>query len=597
MDISKGIRVVMPGKGEVMLRAQDHLATGGEGAVFQRAGMVYKLYLDPVAARARGMEEKIGLLAQLRHPCIVAPIDVLRDQQQALVGHYMPAAPGVPLIELCTNAWRNANGFGDDQAAQLVENMRAAVTAAHALPALMVDGNETNWLANGVEPRVIDVDSWQIGRFPATAMMATIRDYHGAQPSPAADWFAWGIVTFQVFMGIHPYKGSHPDFRRGDLEARMRANVSVFDPRTRLNAAVRHFAAIPAALRDWYADTFQRGLRGSPPSALQPRIAASAPRKYRATLGAMGRLQHEHVLTLPGTVRWIDADGLAVIESEGRLQAYDLRHRQALDGLAPATLQGIIGGRCCLLAHQRGAILLEIAAGTISAQFIPGPGDRPPARPQIAALPLRADRLLRLGRRVFAVSDAGASGLAEIRIEHLGERLLLAIGQSWPVHARATRFFDGLAVWDCLGTPFILLPEGPSALLIDRAEVLRDYRLINAYARDRHAVVMHGLSRDDGLLYRLRLRLGKAGYELIDATVVYESELNVAVTARGVAVALFDDGEVTVWNTAGDSEQRIADRAATRDLRLFALADGVYYLADREVFRLRLGVAFRSSTH
>ena len=129
MDIGKGIRVVMPGKGEVMLRSQDHLATGGEGAVFQRAGMVYKLYLDPVAARARGMEEKIGLLAQLRHPCIVAPIDVLRDQQQALVGHYMSAAPGVPLIELCTNAWRSANGFGDDQAAQLVENMRAAVVA------------------------------------------------------------------------------------------------------------------------------------------------------------------------------------------------------------------------------------------------------------------------------------------------------------------------------------------------------------------------------------------------------------------------------------------------------------------------------------
>jgi hypothetical protein len=461
----------------------------------------------------------------------------------------------------------------------------------------MVDGYETNWLANGVEPRVIDVDSWQIGRFPATAMMATIRDYHGAQPSAAADWFAWGIVTFQVFTGIHPYKGSHPDFRRGDLEARMRANVSVFDPRTRINAAVRHFAAIPTALRDWYADVFQRGLRGTPPSALQPRIAASAPRKYRATVGANGRLQHEHVLTLPGALRWIDADGLAVIESGGRLLAYDLRHRQTLDGLTPAILQGIIGGRCSLLALQRGAILLEIADGTIRAQFITGPGDRPPAIPPIAALPLRADRLLHLGRRVFAVSDADASGLTEIRIERLGERLLLVIGQSWPVHARATRFFDGLAVWDCLGTPFILLPEGPSALLIDRAEVLRDYRLINAYARDRHAVVVHGLRRDNGLLYRLRLRLGKAGYELIDATVVYESELNVAVTTRGVAVAVFDDGEVTVWNTAGGSEQRIADRAATRDLRLFALADGVFYLADREVYRLRLNATFRSSTH
>jgi DNA-binding helix-hairpin-helix protein with protein kinase domain len=93
------LRVYLPGKGEVTLAQTDYLATGGEGSLYAKGGYVYKLYLDPAAARARGIEAKLSLLKTLRHPHIVAPIDVLHDAQHEVVGFYMPQASGVPLVK------------------------------------------------------------------------------------------------------------------------------------------------------------------------------------------------------------------------------------------------------------------------------------------------------------------------------------------------------------------------------------------------------------------------------------------------------------------------------------------------------------------
>jgi hypothetical protein len=581
-------RVILPGKGEVLLQAQDHLATGGEGSVFLKNGLVYKLYLDPAAARARGMEDKIRLLARLRHPYIVAPIDVLANERHEMIGYYMPAAPGVPLLKVCTGVWRDANGFTDAQAAKLVDNMRRVVQEAHALAAVMADGNETNWLAHGVEPRVIDVDSWQIDRFPATAIMASIRDYHGVQPSVGADWFAWAVVSFQVFTGIHPYKGTHPDFKRGDLEARMRAKASVFDARTRLNSAVRDFATIPSPLRDWYEGVFQHGDRRPPPSALASGLPAAVPRKYRASASASGTLKHEYLLTLPGAIRRLDDSGLAILDDGQSLVAYDIPRRQRIPVPDVAVIERLLEGRACLVRHGPGFVLLEIDGQSVKGSLLPGERDPAPARPDLAPLPCTAEQLILLAGRIFALNSASELGMIELGLDWLGDRSLLSIRQCWPVRSLATRFFDGFGIMDCIGMPFIVMPEGDSALPIHRAAVLRDYHLVNGHGRNRECVLLHGIRRSDGQLCRLRLRLEGGEYELAQEAVVDDADLDVAVTARGIAVALFEDGEVSVWNTAGSGEKRIADTAATRELRLFALPDGIFYHAGRDVFRLSL---------
>ncbi|MBF0528399.1 MAG: serine/threonine protein kinase [Deltaproteobacteria bacterium] len=588
MGFTDKIQVILPGKGETTLLPRDHLATGGEGAVYLKNGLVFKLYLDSVAARARGMEEKIRLLARIRHPYIVAPIDILRDPRHDMVGYYMPAAQGAPLVKIFTNAWRDVNGFGNAEAAKLVENMRLVIEEAHQLSALVVDGNEMNWLADGVEPRAIDVDSWQIGPFKTNAIMASIFDHHANTLSSESDWFSWGIVTFQVFTGIHPYKGTHPDFKRGDMEARMRANASVFDSKVKLNAAVRDFSLIPKPLVDWYEGVFQHGDRGAPPGVMMSAPPAAVARIFRARVSGSGLLKHQLVLTLPGPIRHVSRNGIALYEEGSRLCAYDLKRRQPLPSLQADAVDRLVKNEACLVRSGNGFVLLELDGSGVSGSIVTGVRDPAPANPDIGSLPCVAEKLIAWGDRVFALNSHNELGFTEIAIEALGARTIISIKQSWPVNFLSTRFFDGFAVTDCLGTPFVVQPDGDSALLIHRAAALREYHLVNGYAGNRHSLILHGVRRADGRLYRLKMKMGVTEYEVIDSVVVDDAELDIAITPKGIAVAIFDDGEVSVWNILGTGEKIVPDPAVTRDMRLFALTDGVFYYTGRDVFRLSL---------
>lgn len=588
MNVNEKIRVILPGKGELILQPQDHLATGGEGAVYVKNGMVFKLYLDPQAARARGMADKVTLLAGLRHPFIVAPTDVLLDKRQDLIGYYMPAAAGEALMRVFTSAWRDANGFGDTQAVNLVENMRIAVEAAHGLGAVIADGNETNWLADGVEPRLIDVDSWQIGRFPATAIMASIFDYHRPPPSRESDWFAWGVVSFQVLTGIHPYKGSHPDFRRGDLAARMRANASVLDAKVRLNAAVRDFGVIPNHLRDWYEATFQRAERMPPPSLIGSVVPVGTPRRLRAVASAAGMLRHERYLTLPGLPRWVTREGIAILDVAGELLAYDIVRRQPIVGVTSTELARLRKQQAVLMRNAGGLVWLELDRAAVRGRLVAGERDPVPASAVLPALPSVAERLLLLGGRVFALNGDQDMGMIELAIDQLGTRSFLAIRQAWPVRTRSTRYYDGFGLTDCLGTPFVVMPEGAESLLVQRAADLKNYRVIGGYAGGRQCLLIHAIRRADGQLYRLLLRQVGQEFEVAEAAVIDEPNLNVAVTERGIALEIADDGELMVWNTQGASVRRIADPALTTGHRLLTLAGGVLYLAGQDVFRLTL---------
>ncbi len=108
-----------------------------------------------------------------------------------------------------------------------------SVLYAHQQGAILVDANELNWLMNRTtepEPRIVDVDSWQLGtKWPARVIMPSIRDWHTHGFNEESDWFSYAIVTFQVFSGIHPYRGRHDGYSNNEIERRMKDNVSVFN--------------------------------------------------------------------------------------------------------------------------------------------------------------------------------------------------------------------------------------------------------------------------------------------------------------------------------------------------------------------------------
>lgn len=342
------MKILAENKGWVTLESRHVIAAGGEGTVYGRDGDAFKIYHQP-----RDLADKIRLLQAVDHPGIVSPRGILADEQGRFVGYWMRRQAGEALPNLFANAWRQANGFGPAETEATAAAMREIVEFAHSRSALLVDANEFNWLVAGLDrrwlgrrprPVAIDVDSWQIGRYPGTVLMLSIKDWQATVLSEKTDWFAWAVVTFQLFTGIHPYKGTHPKFGRGDLEARMRANASIFDAGVRLNAAVRDPSAIPTGLLAWYRAVFHDGARSPPPAqfgvvtASTAKIAPVAGQDAVVTISrlhlarpappappaAATRIAHDRLVRLDG--RWFavvnDSDrGLVELDENGFVKA------------------------------------------------------------------------------------------------------------------------------------------------------------------------------------------------------------------------------------------------------------------------------------
>ena len=254
-------------KNKINLNKNDFVTKGGEASIFIRQGLVFKIYHD---SKNMIKEAKIQELNALNTPNIVRPLDILLDSKNKPVGFTMAEIKNaVPLCKLFTNDFWNRNGITSGKIKTITDEIRKTISFIHERDGyLIVDGNEFNYLIdqNFKIPYFIDVDSYQTPSYSATAIMPSIQDYHSNSFSCLTDWYAFGIVSFQLFAGIHPYKGRHPDFKRNDLEGRMRSNISVFNNKTSLPSAVRNLdTAIPKNYRFWYLEIFENGIRTNPP--------------------------------------------------------------------------------------------------------------------------------------------------------------------------------------------------------------------------------------------------------------------------------------------------------------------------------------------
>lgn len=255
---------------------------------------------------------------------------------------------------------------------------------------------------------------------------------------------------------------------------------------------------IPKPLAAWYEGVFEKGERCAPPSATISAVPAVALRTFRALAAGSGLLKHERTLTLPGRIRYVTPNGVALFEGPGGLSACDLQRRQPLPGLPPDALGRLIDNQACLVRHGVGFVLLELAGQGISGRIVTAERDPAPPGPIMAPLPCLAERLLARGNRFFALSSLNEHGLTEIGLESPGASAFLSIKHSWPVNLLWTRFFEGFAVTDCPGAPVIVQPEGDCAVLIHRAVGLRDYHLVSGYAGNRFCIVLHAIRRTDG---------------------------------------------------------------------------------------------------
>ena len=582
MSAQKGTQeVVLEGRGNVMLRPADYVTTGGEGSIYRLKNTIVKIYTDTRKMRRDGMVEKLRLLASLTHPYIVAPKGIVTALSGEPLGFFMPFVSGEPFPRLFTNDFRHRSGFSDAHATSLAARMQETVSFAHGSGAVMVDANEMNWLAsfatkNEPEPRVIDVDSWAIGRFKATVIMPSIRDMHARQFSALSDWFAWGIVSFELYTGIHPYKGTLAGFKLGEMERRMRENASVFSSGIRLNRAVRDFSCIPGPLLDWYIAEFQGGTRTIPPSPLARGIAAPPVLAVaRVVTTTSGLLVYDKLFDEKGDeARAVFPCGIVLLAS-GRL--VNLMNARVIGTVTSGacevvrvSLGWLVGEYVAPRTGEHGALrLVYIRESNLEETEI--------------QLPFLARGLVRADERLFAVTE---QGLTEIDFKILGKPIVAA-GRTWGAMPNATRWFQGVGVQDAFAATYLIIPFGGTSCAQVRARELDGLNPVAAYAGHRFVAVVAVDAKGDYHKLEFSFDSTYSAYSLWRG-MTDSAELNAVMLPKGVGATIVRDGELTVFVPQNGTVNKLADKDVATDMRLAHWGDKVLYIRAGAVWAVRM---------
>lgn len=248
------------------LTQNNYLAAGGEGTIYVKDRIAYKIYQDP---KKMIPTAKIQELSVIRDNHVIKPEDIIYDPSRQPIGYSMPYLSNTTaLCQIFPRSFRERNNIDHHQIFDLVKQFQDTIQNIHKTGILIVDLNEMNFLLNQSFGDIlfIDVDSYQTKSFPATALMPSIRDWktplnHFTENS---DWFSFGVVSFQMFTGIHPFKGKHPKIN--DMEERMKAGVSVLDKQVKVPPVVYSFSVIPKEYYSWYENLFVNQKRCPPPN-------------------------------------------------------------------------------------------------------------------------------------------------------------------------------------------------------------------------------------------------------------------------------------------------------------------------------------------
>lgn len=573
--VTGNTKIILDGRGPLTLRPSDHIATGGEGSVYKAAATVIKLYTDANKMQRDGMVDKIKILSGFNHDFIVAPKGLVLLPSGVPVGYYMDFVDGEPLPRVFTNDFRKREGFTDAHASILVDHSQKIISFAHSKGAVMVDANEMNWLAvlkkrNDPEPRVIDVDAWSIGKWPASVIMPSIRDWHTKGFNQASDWFSWGIVTFQIYTGIHPYKGTLNGYKPNELEKRMKANASVFSPGVKLNNAVRDFSIIPGPLLDWYAATFQNGKRSIPPSPFDKGIAtAQIARVLHATTTASGLLILDKLFgKADDQVIRVFPCGVVMLDS-GKL----------ID-LSKARLIGMSGFRDCeIVKTETGWLKAEINNGDIKFFHI----NERDLKEEELALSIKGYKLFRYENRLFVVTD---KGLTEVTLKILGKPII-AFGKTWGVMINSTRWFDGVGIQDTMGAAYLIAPFGESACVQIRVKELDGLKPVTAKAGSRYIVII-GLD-SSGNYQKVELTFDREyGSYKAWQSVTDSADLNIAILPKGVCAAIANDGELDIFVPTSGTLNKVQDKVISTDMALANWDDKVVYIQNGAVWSVKM---------
>lgn len=549
---------------KIILGQKDYVTKGGEGSIYKKDNTAFKIYED---VRKMIPLAKIGELNVLDRPTIIKPENPIYNEDKHLVGFTMEWLGDniLPLCKLFTNGFRDANGVTNDIIIELVETIKNDIHFIHQHKCLIVDGNELNYMVSSdfITPYFIDVNSWQTPSFGATAIMPSIRDWTTTKFNELTDWFSFAIVSFQLFVGIHPFKGTHKNYKKNDFRKRITDHISVFNPMVSMPHSVRDFNLIPTSYKDWYVKIFENGNRVPPPD-LPGAIMKS--QVIVQLIQSTDNFEIREIRCFPEKILFHNAT-LNFTKTENKIYIGKTDYESRDEEVVYTPLEQI-------------PIFVRLENGKVKFKTF---GYKKPV------LDLDAEDKIIVNNILYLKNQ---EKLMEMDFKYLGGKIHAIIKQTWNVEPLSAKLFGNVIYQSALGAAVISIPLSiatRSQFITKRIPELDEFSIIDARYENRICVLT---GHKAGVYNRIILIFDEKhdSYKCRIVRDIDYSSINFTTLDNGVCVMITDDDAIEIFlnRIDKDSVKRIEDPVINSTMRLCKNGTKVMFFRENKLYEIKM---------
>ncbi len=564
--------VYVRGSGRVVFARDDFMSAGGQAKVYKKGNIAYKVFhsTDEMIPEA-----KIQELQVLDNPHIIKPLDILLTKDNIPVGFTSSWVNGISICKVFVTGFRKRNSITDNHTLKLVKNIAETTSYIHRNNCIVRDGNQLNYLVSSdwVTPYFIDVNAWKTPSYPADAIMSTVRDWlNPDEVSELADWYAFAVLSFWLFVGVHPYMGNHPNYKQKNIEEmiKIRALDKVWAldsevtiaPNARVNSIPNHYL-------DWYSAIFKDGVRCAPPD--QPGVIVKIPMGPTIITGTNHFVTKE-IEKVSGNIIWVShMDGNMVIKtpeyvyinSQGHVSKKDT-HITFCDLKQVPIFSNIVDGK---LEHNS-------LTSTI----------RKIVSPDATELMTVGNHLFyRYGDKLVELEMTYAPGL---------DRIHPIAKTDWTIMSNS-EIYAGVIFQNMLGNIYITIPipcvNDLTSLIEKKIPELSKCKIIDAKHKN-NVVAIFIIENNNYKILVLRFDEDYNTYDYREIQCSNIGDINMASLDNGTTVLIPEDGIIELFSNRpfANDVTRIQDDKIITDMRLCNVGNRAMFFQDNKLYTITM---------
>ena len=577
------MKVWVKGSGtSVTLGQRDYVASGGQGNIYARGGTTYKVYHDAKDMIPMG---KVTELSALTDPKIIRPQQILVDKGGKPVGYTTNfIKDAYVLCQLFPKAFRNREGVTHDMTQALVRKMQEGIQHIHKHGILVVDMNEMNFLVDHGFNNVyfIDVDSYQTKGYKAPAIMESIRDWQVQNHAwtPMSDWYSFAVLTFQMFIGLHPFRGRYqgkedkfksklpgdaPDDSFAITRRRMQGNISVLHQDVGYPQGPTYpMSVVPAAYMAWYKAVFEQGIRCAPPADFSAAIIIMPVIKTVSGTASLDILQ---IGNFDGTVAHTWSTGMNLVVASDKGVWVD-------NNRAPTPGTSILG--CGFSPHGDKPVLAETGPDGLVLTNLA-------SREQVPFALQSQETVSHDGRLYVRAEDK----VYELVLTDAGNKVIASTRPVVNVLPHASRLYQGVVVQNMLGSVFVSLLTGPGEAQQVRVKELDEYKVLDAKF---DGGVLMVVGAKVGKYDRMVFRFDGDQYDMRTVDNITPTGLNFVTLDTGVCVCLNEEEKLELCSSRRGSQslKYVEDTALKGDMLLGKQGGSVIFSQGGKVYTMKM---------